>query len=81
MLVYLPILSLRGVEGKMFKPLAYTIMIALGLTSWTTEARFVRGEFLRIREMDFAYAARASGARNTGTTSNRSTTNSTWCPP
>ena len=48
----------------LFGPSLYTIMIALGLTSWTTEARFVRGEFLRIREMDFAYAARASGARD-----------------
>ena len=48
----------------LFGPSLYTIMIALGLTSWTTEARFVRGEFLRIREMDVAYAARASGARD-----------------
>lgn len=48
----------------LFGPSLYTIMIALGLTSWTTEARFVRGEFLRIRELDFAYAARASGARD-----------------
>lgn len=31
-LVFLPLLSLQGMEGKMFKPLAYTIMIAL-LTS------------------------------------------------
>ena len=31
-LVFLPLLSLHGMEGKMFKPLAYTIMIAL-LTS------------------------------------------------
>src|SRR4029078_5578894 len=28
-LVCLPLLWLQGVEGKMFKPLAYTIMIAL----------------------------------------------------
>jgi cobalt-zinc-cadmium resistance protein CzcA len=28
-LVFLPLLSLHGMEGKMFKPLAYTIMIAL----------------------------------------------------
>ena len=48
----------------LFGPSFYTILIALGLTSWTTEARFVRGEFLRIREMEFAYAARASGARD-----------------
>src|SRR5690606_15796797 len=28
-LVFLPLLSLHGMEGKMFKPLAHTIMIAL----------------------------------------------------
>lgn len=28
-IVFLPLLSLTGMEGKMFKPLAYTIMIAL----------------------------------------------------
>ena len=48
----------------LFRPSFITIMIALGLTSWTTEARFVRGEFLRIRDMEFALAARASGARD-----------------
>lgn len=48
----------------LFGPSLYTIMIALGLTSWTTEARLVRGELLRIREMEFAHAARASGARD-----------------
>jgi peptide/nickel transport system permease protein len=47
-----------------FKPSFYTIMIALALTSWTTEARFVRAEFLRIRELEYAQAARASGARD-----------------
>ena len=41
-----------------------TILVALGLTSWTTAARFIRGEFLKVREMDFAQAARASGARD-----------------
>ena len=46
----------------LFGPSLYTIMIALGVTSWTTEARFVRAEFLRLREQEFALAARASGA-------------------
>lgn len=46
----------------LFKPSMTTLMVALGVTSWTSEARFVRGEFLRIRDMDFAHAARASGA-------------------
>jgi peptide/nickel transport system permease protein len=48
----------------LFKPSMATLMIALGLTSWTSEARFVRSEFLRIREAEFAQAARASGARD-----------------
>lgn len=48
----------------LFRPSIYTVMIALGLTSWTSEARYVRGEFLRIRDIDYAQAARASGARD-----------------
>src|SRR5438105_8088826 len=48
----------------LFKPSMITILVALALTSWTTEARFVRAEFLRIRELDYAQAARASGARD-----------------
>jgi len=59
-----PFLFLVLAIVALFKPSIYTLMIALGLTGWTTEARFVRGEFLRIREMDFAQAARASGARD-----------------
>lgn len=48
----------------LFQPSLYTVMIALGLTSWTTEARYMRGEILRIRDLEFAQAARASGARD-----------------
>jgi len=48
----------------LFRPSLATIMIALGLTSWTTEARYVRGEILRLRDLEFAQAARASGARD-----------------
>jgi len=48
----------------LFRPSLLTIMIALGLTSWTSEARYVRGEVLRLRDLEFAQAARASGARD-----------------
>jgi peptide/nickel transport system permease protein len=48
----------------LFRSSLATIMIALGVTSWTTEARYVRGEILRLRELEFAQAARASGARD-----------------
>jgi peptide/nickel transport system permease protein len=59
-----PLLFLALAIVAFFGPSIWTIMIALGLTTWTSEARYVRGEFLRIREMEFAYAARASGARD-----------------
>ncbi|MEA2162720.1 MAG: peptide/nickel transport system permease protein [Thermoanaerobaculia bacterium] len=45
-------------------PSIWTIMLALTITSWPSEARFVRGEVMRVREMEFAQAARASGARD-----------------
>lgn len=48
----------------LFRPSLYTVMIALAATSWTNEARYVRGEFVRIREVEYAEAARASGARH-----------------
>jgi len=59
-----PLLFMALAIVAFFGPSVWTVMIALGLTTWTNEARFVRGEFLRIREMEFAYAARASGARD-----------------
>lgn len=42
----------------------YNIMIVIGLTSWMGATRFVRAEFLSLREQDFVTAARALGVRN-----------------
>ena len=39
----------------------YNIMIVIGLTSWMGTTRFVRAEFLSLREQDFVRAARALG--------------------
>jgi len=39
----------------------YNIMIVIGLTSWMGAARFVRAEFLSLREQDFVTAARSLG--------------------
>ncbi len=36
MLVYIPVLSLEGIEGKMFKPMAATVLLALGAALITT---------------------------------------------
>jgi peptide/nickel transport system permease protein len=42
----------------------YNIMIVIGLTSWMGATRFVRAEFLSLREQDFVAAARALGVGN-----------------
>jgi peptide/nickel transport system permease protein len=42
----------------------YNIMIVIGLTSWEGTTRFVRAEFLSLREQDFVAAARALGVGN-----------------
>lgn len=42
----------------------YNIMIVIGLTSWMGTTRFVRAEFLSLREQDFVIAAKALGVNN-----------------
>ena len=39
----------------------YIMMAIIGATGWTGYARFVRAEFLRLRQQDFVQAARACG--------------------
>lgn len=50
--------------AALFKPGLQTTMIVIGLTSWMSTARLVRGEFLRVKAQDFILAARAIGAPN-----------------
>jgi len=42
-------------------PSIYNIMIVIGISSWMSTARFVRAEFLALREQDFVTAAKALG--------------------
>jgi peptide/nickel transport system permease protein len=42
----------------------WNTMLVIGLTSWMGTARLVRGQFLSLRETEFAEAARAVGARD-----------------
>lgn len=46
-------------------PSIYNIMVIIGLTSWMGTTRFVRAEFLSLREQDFVAAARALGISDT----------------
>jgi peptide/nickel transport system permease protein len=39
----------------------YIMMAIIGLTSWTGNARFIRAEFLKLRNQDFVHAAVAAG--------------------
>ena len=43
-------------------PSIYNVMIVIGITRWTGIARYTRGEFLRIKNEEFAHAAKALGA-------------------
>jgi peptide/nickel transport system permease protein len=61
-IVSFPLLFLVLGIVALFGPSLKTIIIAVAATSWTQEARLVRGEMLRVREEEFAEAARASGA-------------------
>jgi peptide/nickel transport system permease protein len=42
----------------------FHIMVVMGLTGWTGVARLIRGEFLKLAEVDFVHSARALGCSN-----------------
>jgi peptide/nickel transport system permease protein len=48
----------------LLEPSIYNIIVVIGLTSWTGTARFVRAEFLSLRQRDFVLAAVAGGLGN-----------------
>jgi len=39
----------------------YYMMVIIGLTSWTGYSRYLRAEFLKLRDQDYVQAARAAG--------------------
>ena len=60
----LPPLVFAMVIVAVFSPNLMVVIFAIGVTSWTTEARLTRAEFLKIKEREYVLAARAVGARN-----------------
>jgi len=60
MLAFPSIFLLLAIQ-TMLSPNIYNVMIVIGITSWMGVARLVRGEFLRIRELQYVEAARAIG--------------------
>jgi peptide/nickel transport system permease protein/oligopeptide transport system permease protein len=57
------LLLLIGITAA-FEPGLAVVFIALGVVGWAEVARLVRGEALRVRELDYVAAARALGARD-----------------
>ncbi|HUR16134.1 MAG TPA: ABC transporter permease [Candidatus Limnocylindrales bacterium] len=49
--------------GRLYSGL-FLVFIAIGLTSWVTVARLVRGQLLSLKEMEFVEAAKALGVRD-----------------
>jgi ABC-type dipeptide/oligopeptide/nickel transport system permease subunit len=61
--ITIPTLVIAAVLGRKFGDVGiYALGIVLGLITWTSLARLVRGEFLSLREKEFVEAARALGA-------------------
>lgn len=54
------IIALAAITQK----LDTAVIIVIGLTGWTGIARLIRAEMLRVRELDYIAAAKASGLRN-----------------
>ena len=59
----LPALLFAMVIVTLFAPSMTTIAIAIGIVSWTGVARLTRGEFLRLKTLEFILAERAAGAK------------------
>ena len=58
----LPALLFAMVLVTLFTPSLQVVVFAIGLVAWTGTARLARAEFMRLKGMEFASAARAMGA-------------------
>jgi len=50
--------------NSLLTPSIFNIMIVIGLFNWMNVSRLVRGEFLRVKQMDFITSAYATGVSN-----------------
>ena len=57
-----PVLFLLLALAAFLPPSPVTVILAIGLTAWPGDARYARAEVLKIRDLDYARAARAAGA-------------------
>ena len=57
-----PVLFLLLALAAFLPPSPWTVIAAIGLTTWPGDARYARAEVLKIRELGYAHAARTMGA-------------------
>lgn len=57
-----PVMFLIIIIAAILNPSIYNVMIVIGLCNWTGTARLVRGEILRVREIEYVQAAVSLGA-------------------
>ena len=55
------LLLLLAVIATLHRPTIFHTMLLIGLLRWTGVARFLRGEMLRVRQLDYVESARALG--------------------
>ena len=60
----LPPLVFAMVIVAVFSSDIVVVILAIAVTTWTTEARLTRAEFLKIKEQEYVVASRAIGDRN-----------------
>jgi len=61
-LVGIPILVVAVLTMLILEPGILSLSIAIGATGWTTSARLIRGQVLRLKEQEFFLASRSLGA-------------------
>ena len=61
-LLSMPTIFLLLALAAFLKPSVFTITLIIGLNSWMTVARMVRGQILSIKQQEFIMAARAMGS-------------------
>ncbi len=57
-----PVFFLLLALAAFLPPSPATVIVAIGLTAWPGDARYARAEILKVKDLDYARAARAAGA-------------------
>lgn len=59
-----PVLFLLISISTIMQPSLWIVVLAIGFVRWTNTARLVRGEVLRVKQLDFISAARGTGSKS-----------------